>query len=556
MPGIEVETVKLPIGVRDEGGNRPGQERADANDAGATGVGSQDQAPSNDSEAALRRADENGEPAAATELGLLLERRGDLAGAESAYRRSDRRGDARGAFNLGRLLAARGDLPAAAVAYRRAEKGGEPAGATSLGTLLEQLGDPVGAAAAYGRAGDRGHAAGAVHLGRLLASNGEVIGAEAAYRRASELGDADGALQLAKLRAERGEPASARPAGQSASSDEHDVAAGAVESPAPPSGEATAEDRKKRGGGTAPRRRDRKRGHSSARWYLRRRFGAGATTSAASTAPGVSSPQPEDRRSTTPEHPATGPQAPGSDPAALEPESAVPEPVVVDPEPVDPEPVAVEPEPALPAVDSARAHRVMALQRQLVALGFDLGPIDGRFGPRTTDAVRYLQEMCGLEPDGVVGPLTAEVLRHSAPEAPSDDRAKRVQTLQRQLGWLGFEPGRADGQYGPLTTGAVKRFQEANDLPADGIVDRATADALRASISQRPSSDRIDRVKSLQRQLHWLGFEPGAIDGRYGPQTTEAVRRFQAAHDLPVDGIVEHATQRALQESVHRTGEW
>jgi peptidoglycan hydrolase-like protein with peptidoglycan-binding domain len=203
-----------------------------------------------------------------------------------------------------------------------------------------------------------------------------------------------------------------------------------------------------------------------------------------------------------------------------------------------------------------RVEQVMALQRQLDVLGFDPGPVDGRYGPRTTDAVKHLQEVSGLRPDGIVGPLTAEVLRHSAPEPPADARAERVKALQRQLGWLGFEPGPADGQYGPLTTGAVKRFQEAHDLPVDGIVDRTTADTLRANVAQRPSSDRIDRVKALQRQLQWLGLEPGPIDGRYGPQTTEAVRRFQERHDLRVDGIVDPQTQKALQDSVQKTAQW
>ena len=209
-----------------------------------------------------------------------------------------------------------------------------------------------------------------------------------------------------------------------------------------------------------------------------------------------------------------------------------------------------------PPVDSMRVELVRALQLQLGVLGFDPGPVDGRYGPRTTDAVKHLQEVSGLRPDGIVGPLTAEVLRHSAPEPPADDRAERVKALQRQLGWLGFEPGPADGHYGSLTTGAVKRFQEAHDLPVDGIVDRTTADMLRANVAQRPSSDRIDRVKALQRQLEWLGLEPGPIDGRYGPQTTEAVRRFQETHDLRVDGIVDPQTQRALQDSVQKAAQW
>jgi peptidoglycan hydrolase-like protein with peptidoglycan-binding domain len=137
----------------------------------------------------------------------------------------------------------------------------------------------------------------------------------------------------------------------------------------------------------------------------------------------------------------------------------------------------------------------------------------------------------------------------------SPERIERVKALQRQLSWLGFEPGTVDGRYGPITTGAVRRFQEAHDLTVDGVVGHGTRDALRACLAQRPSSDRIDRVKELQRRLSWLGYEPGPVDGRYGPLTTAAVVRFQESHELPADGVVDPATHRALQQSVMNSGQ-
>jgi peptidoglycan hydrolase-like protein with peptidoglycan-binding domain len=193
---------------------------------------------------------------------------------------------------------------------------------------------------------------------------------------------------------------------------------------------------------------------------------------------------------------------------------------------------------------------VSALQRQLDRLGLETGPIDGHYGPLTAAAVELFQRAEALPVDGVVGPLTADRLRASVSPPPATERLERVKALQRQLSWLGFEPGIVDGHYGPLTTGAVKRFQEAHDLPVDGVVAQGTRDALRASLAQRPSSDRIDRVKALQRQLSWLGFDPGPVDGRYGPLTTAAVARFQDAYELPADGVVDSVTQRALQQSV------
>lgn len=53
---------------------------------------------------------------------------------------------------------------------------------------------------------------------------------------------------------------------------------------------------------------------------------------------------------------------------------------------------------------------VKGLQRLLLEHGHDPGPVDGVFGPRTEAAVRSFQAEKGLEPDGVVGPLTWRAL--------------------------------------------------------------------------------------------------------------------------------------------------
>jgi len=57
-------------------------------------------------------------------------------------------------------------------------------------------------------------------------------------------------------------------------------------------------------------------------------------------------------------------------------------------------------------------------------------------------------------------------------------------------------------------------------------------------------------VKQLQQVLVRLGYSPGTIDGRYGPSTAAAVRRFQQAHGLVADGIAGSATLAALKAAL------
>jgi len=138
----------------------------------------------------------------------------------------------------------------------------------------------------------------------------------------------------------------------------------------------------------------------------------------------------------------------------------------------------------------------------------------------------------------------------------------RVRVLQRRLAGLGFSPGVVDGRYGPLTIGAVERFQSAADLTVDGVAGARTLASLRASASQsstglRPGAGYQQtsgsrRVRVLQRRLAGLGFSPGLVDGRYGPLTTGAVERFQCARRLTVSGVIGAGTLRALSPVARR----
>lgn len=53
-------------------------------------------------------------------------------------------------------------------------------------------------------------------------------------------------------------------------------------------------------------------------------------------------------------------------------------------------------------------------------------------------------------------------------------------------------------------------------------------------------------VTTLQTQLKARGFDPGPVDGVFGPGTEQAVRLFQQAQGMAVDGVVGPATWSAL----------
>jgi GH25 family lysozyme M1 (1,4-beta-N-acetylmuramidase) len=99
-----------------------------------------------------------------------------------------------------------------------------------------------------------------------------------------------------------------------------------------------------------------------------------------------------------------------------------------------------------------------------------------------------------------------------------------------------------DGSFGPATNTAVRNFQAAHGLTVDGIVGSATWQAVVVTVQQGASGPAVSAVQS-QLNAHGSSL---AVDGSFGPGTNTAVRNFQAAHGLTVDGIVGSGTWQAL----------
>ena len=135
----------------------------------------------------------------------------------------------------------------------------------------------------------------------------------------------------------------------------------------------------------------------------------------------------------------------------------------------------------------ARGDDVKGLQQLLIANGFDPGPVDGDFGPRTNAAVVAYQKARGLTVDGVVGPQTWGALGVAA-QAPAPAPSPAAPPAA---------PGQvdlplSDAQIAQALKLPLKNVQEnwphlKNALAAAGITDRNDMLAILA-ISARESA--------------------------------------------------------------------
>lgn len=127
-------------------------------------------------------------------------------------------------------------------------------------------------------------------------------------------------------------------------------------------------------------------------------------------------------------------------------------------------------------------------------------------------------------------------------------KGDKVTQLQQQLKIIGYDPGTVDGDFGPKTKAAVVAFQTAMGVEADGIVGPITREAINQVIA-KPTTKNGSKgypVRQLQTLLKRKGFDPGTVDGIFGNNTEAAVKKFQTAKKIGVDGIVGKQTWGAL----------
>jgi peptidoglycan hydrolase-like protein with peptidoglycan-binding domain len=144
-----------------------------------------------------------------------------------------------------------------------------------------------------------------------------------------------------------------------------------------------------------------------------------------------------------------------------------------------------------------------------------------------------------------------------------------VTSSQRCLKKLGYFNGPVSGKFASLTQNAVIKFQQANRIPADGVVGINTQQALQRACQSRTSSSASRRrsttqaspsgqypvlsqgktgaaVTRLQQRLRQLGYLNANATGTFGPMTRDAVIKFQRNYRIAANGIVNRQTWNAL----------
>lgn len=151
---------------------------------------------------------------------------------------------------------------------------------------------------------------------------------------------------------------------------------------------------------------------------------------------------------------------------------------------------------------------VVALQRRLLDLGFDVGRVDGLFGPDTEHAVRDFQRNIGVPPDGTCGPATLRALTRLTPRVEggqpnalrSEERIRRAgPRLAGKIVVLdaaGADTGEPelDRRADDITVDLVRRVE--GRLVATGVQAFLTASGSAARIEEAQRADFANRAEA------------------------------------------------------------
>ena len=212
----------------------------------------------------------------------------------------------------------------------------------------------------------------------------------------------------------------------------------------------------------------------------------------------------------------------------------------------------------------ANTSSTVEIQQRLIELGYLQGTADGKWGPRSTAAMKAFQELNNLSVTGTINDTTTAVLF-------SDDvialpaglavgsKGDEVVALQQKLIQFGFLNGKADGAYGNQTSKAVKAFQEhlvnqGYNLSTDGEASPVTIfylnqPALTTYLSDVSLGSTGSEAKRVETRLASLGYMDATPDEEFDEYAVEALQLYQETASIPIAGVADRQTSDSLFSS-------
>ena len=243
---------------------------------------------------------------------------------------------------------------------------------------------------------------------------------------------------------------------------------------------------------------------------------------------------------------------------------------------------------------NSRGEAVGRMQERLKTLGYYHGEITNVADKDTIAALKMFEGMNGLEADGEasaedqnvlygataveaganVTPTPAPTMQPPTRTLRRGDSGEDVKSVQNRLKELGYFDGKFTGNYNAATEEAVKAFQKKNSIKADGILGPVSRSVLYGKFPVAAEPTAVPDVNEnpeatyepitpenvvvirpgsigaavlrLQQRLQDLNYYTSRLDGVYLTDDIEAVRAFQSANGLKVDGKAGYETQSCL----------
>ncbi|WP_026688983.1 peptidoglycan-binding protein [Alteribacter aurantiacus] len=134
-------------------------------------------------------------------------------------------------------------------------------------------------------------------------------------------------------------------------------------------------------------------------------------------------------------------------------------------------------------------------------------------------------------------------------EGKENSQVEELQELLHERGYL--EQDAIDGVFDPATKEAVVEFQTDSNILVDGLAGVQTVGAL----SILREGDEGQAVAALQESLQELGYFESEVDGEFDRGTHDAVKSFQSAKEILVDGLAGPQTYGTLHVALSGSNE-